>query len=72
MTSGKRKNITSIVREEKKNKHVETMKKEHAKAISEWQWKVREKWSEDGDQQKTEADPAIEEQSFRKRMRRCE
>lgn len=45
------------MREEKeKNKHVETMKKEHAKAIREWQWKVREKWSEDGGQPKTEAD----------------
>lgn len=43
--------------EEKETNSVERMKKEHDKSINECERKAREKWSEDGDQQKTATDP---------------
>lgn len=72
LTLGKRRNIFSIIiGGRKKNKHVEIMKKEHAKAIGECQ---REKWLEFGGQQKTVTDPedpqGTEQQAFRKCLSR--
>lgn len=72
MTLGKRRNVFSIIiGGRKRNKHVEIMKKEHAKAISECQ---REKWSEFGGEQKTVTDPedtqGMKQQAFRKCLRR--